>query len=66
MIEDKFRKWLIEEIEHDCLTKAELSSMLLDDDDAYQLFRSFYIWHRPDIIEIVQTQIKSVLKKDGL
>lgn len=64
MIEDRFRKWAQSELE--CgYSKEDIASTLIDDNAAWQWWDDFSKWHRNELVELVQMQIKSILKKDS-
>ncbi len=63
MIEDKLKKWIEDEIE-DGVSSAEcFSRALIDDNHAKSIWSEFASWHREDLVQTVQTQIRGILKK---
>lgn len=62
MIEDRFRKWLILEMDG-VYVIDDLKHSLTDKHYAEEMWEDFSRYHRNDFVELVIDQVKALLKK---
>ncbi len=62
MIDDHFRNFLQDELDHRVYSYKDLQAALIDRDDADMIWSDFHGWHRDACIECVRTHIKAIMK----
>ncbi len=62
MIDDHFRKFLQDELDHGVYSYKDLQAALIYRDVSDMIWKDFHGWHRDACIEFVRTQIKAIMK----